>query len=221
MMREWELIIIDGEETNYEVSSDGLIRNKTTKHILSLTYNNSGYLMVTICLDNKRRKNVLVHRLVAKAFISNPENHPIVNHKDENKSNNNINNLEWCTYKYNNNYGTARKRAVENRDYACGENHPTYGKSFSEETKRKMSENHADVNGKNNPNAMKVICFNNYKVYDVLTELSEEFDCCYSSCLKVCKGITKRVKSKKYNCWIYLMKYEDFLDICEFYKGGN
>jgi hypothetical protein len=174
--------------------------------------------MVTICLDNKRRKNLLVHRLVAKAFIPNPKEYPIVNHKDENKSNNHMDNLEWCTYEYNNNYGTARKRARENREYAYGKDHPSYGKSPSEETRRKMSMNHADFNGKNNPNAMRIICFNNYKIYDVLTELSEEFDCCYSSCLKVCKGITKRVKSRKYNHWVYLMRYDDFLRICESYR---
>lgn len=51
-----------------------------------------------------------IHRLVAEAFIPNPNNYPCINHKDENPSNNNIDNLEWCTYKYNANYGTGVER---------------------------------------------------------------------------------------------------------------
>lgn len=214
----WKTIIIDNEITNYEASTNGFIRNKTTKHILKGSLNNSGYLMVTICLDGKRHPHYLVHRLIALTFIPNPNNYSEVNHKDEVKTNNSIENLEWCTSKYNQNYGTAIKRARENRVYDCGENHHAFGKTFSEETKRKMSENHANVNGSLNPNAMKVICFNNYKVYDTLKELSDEFDCSYSSCRKVCNGITRKVKSNLYNCWVYLMRYEDFLNICKQYK---
>ena len=56
-----------------------------------------------------------VHRIVAKAFFENPNNYPIINHKDENPQNNCITNLEWCTYKYNCNYGTARQRQKESR----------------------------------------------------------------------------------------------------------
>ncbi len=52
----------------------------------------------------------LVHRLVAKAFIPNPNNYPCVNHKDENKSNNHADNLEWCTYKYNVQYSLKRRK---------------------------------------------------------------------------------------------------------------
>ena len=220
-MEEWRTIIIDEEETNYEVSSNGLVRNKTTKHILKPQTINSGYLTITICLDNKRRKGMLIHRLVAIAFIPNENNYPEVNHKDEDKTNNNVENLEWCTSKYNQNYGTAIKRAREHRVYDYGENHHAFGKTFSEETKRKMSKNHANVNGSLNPNAMKVICFNNYKVYDTLKELSDEFACSYSSCRKVCNGITRKVKSNLYNCWVYLMKYEDFLNICKLYKESK
>lgn len=59
---------------------------------------------------NGKFKCELVHKLVAKAFIPNPDNLPCVNHKDEDKTNNKVDNLEWCTHKYNNNYGTKNKR---------------------------------------------------------------------------------------------------------------
>lgn len=59
---------------------------------------------------NHVNKNYTVHRLVAKAFIPNPNNLPQINHKDENKLNNDVNNLEWCDARYNNNYGTRIER---------------------------------------------------------------------------------------------------------------
>ena len=66
---------------------------------------------------------MLVHRVVADAFIPNPNNYPCINHKDENPANNKVENLEWCTYKYNNNYGTfaeRRRKTMEEKGYWCG-----------------------------------------------------------------------------------------------------
>ena len=69
----------------------------------------SGHLRVALCKDTMQ-KDFLVHRLVALAFIPNPENMPCINHKDECPSNNKKDNLEWCDRAYNNNYGTRNDR---------------------------------------------------------------------------------------------------------------
>ena len=82
--------------------------------ILKPAYDKKGYLRVFLC-KNGKRTCFLVHRLVAEAFISNPLNLPVINHKDEVKDNNYPYNLEWCTVKYNSNYGTTIKRSVEKR----------------------------------------------------------------------------------------------------------
>ena len=88
---------------NYVVDENGNVFREKTMKKLRESYSN-GYSYVT--LSNKgHTKRCRVHRLVAKAFIPNPDDLPCINHKDENKTNNNINNLEWCTYYYNNFYG--------------------------------------------------------------------------------------------------------------------
>lgn len=74
-----------------------------------------GYKKVKLRDKNGEAKMISVHRLVAAAFIQNQDNLPQVNHKDENKLNNNVENLEWCTAKYNSNYGTGIKRCSEAR----------------------------------------------------------------------------------------------------------
>ncbi len=120
---------------NYQVSSIGRVRsdyyvsgrwNKTVRReqplILRQELSRDGYLRVSLS-KNKIQKHFAVHRLVAMAFIPNPLNYPEINHKDENTQNNCVENLEWCTRKYNANFGTLRQRESE-----WNINHPSKSK---------------------------------------------------------------------------------------------
>jgi len=104
-MEEWKEI--KNYEGLYCISNYGRIKSLKHKNekILVLSTNKDGYLKAKL-FKNGKSKVVYAHRLVAITFLPNPNNFIIVNHKDENKQNNHINNLEWCTSKYNNNYGS-------------------------------------------------------------------------------------------------------------------
>lgn len=100
---------IQGYEGLYAVTSDGRVWSYKRKIFLKPRINKGGYLQVMLYKDGKST-NHYIHRLVAATYISNPFVLPEVNHKDENKENNSIDNLEWCDCKYNNNYGTHNER---------------------------------------------------------------------------------------------------------------
>ena len=170
MEEEWR--DIKGYEGVYQVSNFGRVKScerevhfvkntgtKFTKHfrerILSPNLSTPGYLTVMLYKDNcnggpKQSRRLQIHRLVAEAFIPNPNNYPQINHKDEDKSNNCVDNLEWCTRKYNMNYGTLPSRiSVKNKGRKLSEDarqklskalHGRKRKPMSEETKRKLSE---------------------------------------------------------------------------------
>lgn len=80
----------------YEVSKDGRVRNKETGYVMKKRLTFDGYVKVTLTVNGKS-KDFRVHRLVAEAFIPNPENKPTVNHEDGNKENNHVSNLKWAT----------------------------------------------------------------------------------------------------------------------------
>lgn len=110
---EWRDTYIYGEQ--YQVSNTGMVRNKFTGHILKPQEDNKGYLRVRLSLKDKK-VTAKIHRLVAVAFIPNPEKKPQVNHKDTDKHNNMIDNLEWVTngenqihaYQHGKNYVTGK-----------------------------------------------------------------------------------------------------------------
>ena len=125
MTEEWRPI--EGYEGLYEVSSYGRVRSldryvKTCYgsyrlykgKVLSPGKKSDGYLLINLSCNGKYN-TIRVHRLVAQAFLPNPDNLPEVNHKDENKTNNSVENLEWCDRKYNMNFGTRIKRLINTK----------------------------------------------------------------------------------------------------------
>ena len=116
-MEEWK--DIEGYEGLYQVSTLGRVRSLyghggVSVRILKPYIRKTGYLDVGL-FKNGAYSYKLIHRLVAQAFVPNPENKPVVNHKDEDKTNNQVENLEWCTAEYNNNYGTRNQRAIKSK----------------------------------------------------------------------------------------------------------
>lgn len=107
---------IKGFEGLYAVTSCGRVWSYRSKKFLKPANRGKGYLFVDLCVDGKHNMR-FVHRLVAEAYIPNPNNLPEVNHKDEIKEHNWINNLEWCDRKYNQTYGTGIRRSTEKRSY--------------------------------------------------------------------------------------------------------
>ena len=118
-MEHWKEVV--GYEGVYEVSDKGRVRSvdrvdrigrkRRGQEIKPATQKN-GYKFISINHDGKQ-KHALVHRLVAEAFLENADGLPEVNHKNENKADNSVENLEWCTHKQNHNYGTGHKKSAE------------------------------------------------------------------------------------------------------------
>lgn len=102
-----------GYEGLYQVSNMGRVWSVRKQRCLKPWKDSRGYLTLELVALNGKRKTEKVHRLVAIAFIENPNGLPQVNHKDENKENDCVDNLEWCDAKYNCNYGTRNKKIIE------------------------------------------------------------------------------------------------------------
>ena len=115
----WKDVV--GFEGLYKVSNKGRIYSvdridsrghRRRGRVLKPVNNGHGYLQVGLCKGGTRKRK-LMHRLVADAFVPNPKGFLEINHKDENKSNNEFTNLEWCIHKYNVNYGTRNERMAQ------------------------------------------------------------------------------------------------------------
>ena len=107
---------IPNYENIYQVSNLGNIKKiwKAKTTICKPSFDSNGYKQIVLT-KNKKRKSYKVHKLVALTFLSNFNNYEQINHKDENKTNNCVNNLEWCTRLYNINYGTRNYRCTKHR----------------------------------------------------------------------------------------------------------
>ena len=129
-MEEWK--DIKGYEGKYQISNKGRVKSLNYKRtgkekILKLSSDINGYKKITLC-KNSKQKTYLIHKLVAEAFLPNPDNLPVVNHKDENKLNNNVENLEWCTQAYNVNYS---HNNCKSRKIICVETNEIFDSSQS------------------------------------------------------------------------------------------
>ncbi len=174
---------IQGFEGKYQVSNTGLVkslaRQKTHERILKTCKGKDGYLRAPLSLGLHKYKYIFVHRLVAEAFLDNPNNYPCINHKDENKENNSVYNLEWCTHKYNSNYGTRTERFIKS-----DLNNPRKSKRIAQ----------FDLNG------------NFIKEYPSVKEIGRQFNnmSMCSNIVQCCKGQRNRV-----NAYGFKWKYVD------------
>jgi len=91
-MGEWKTI---ANHPEYEINRNGVVRTKSNKRVIKQRINNTGYYTVFLSFSNRRKE--FVHRLLAIAFIPNPQNKPCVNHIDNDRTNNDLSNLEWVT----------------------------------------------------------------------------------------------------------------------------
>ena len=186
-MEEWR--DIEGYKGKYQVSNTGKVKSLNYNHtgkerILKAYVSGQGYLKVKLYQDGKI-KHCYVHRLVAVAFLENPEGYTEVNHKDEDKTNNCVENLEYCSRSYNNRYNDKAKKA---------------GKKISE----KMT---------NNPKLSKPVqgidrLTGEIKEFPSAHEAERQMDINYSDIIKCCKG---RHKSAGGYTWHYV----DSEEVCD------
>lgn len=120
-----------GDFGNYSISNLGNVKNNKNGNFKKPTPNEKGYMRVFF-KKNNRKYTKYVHRLVAQAFIPNPQNKPTVNHEDGNKTNNVVSNLTWATHR------EQVQHAVKNRLIKKGKESPVYGRKMSKETRKKM-----------------------------------------------------------------------------------
>ena len=106
------------EKLDYEINSEGIVRRISTKRIKKSFKRPDGYVGIQLYKSKREVKNFQLHRLIAIAFINNPENKDVINHKDSNRANNSLNNLEWVTKEENDKhayeFGNASNKGSKN-----------------------------------------------------------------------------------------------------------
>lgn len=197
LIEEWKPV--KGYEGLYEVSDWGNVKSLNYNHtgkprLLKKTLNVEGYHVVSLFNKEKNKSiSYKVHILVAKAFISNPENKKEVGHTKtlenglEDKTANEFWNLQWMTREENGNYGTIIERLSESK---MGKKNPMYGKKRSEESKAKQ---------KIKVNQYNKITGEFIKTWDSAADVENELKICHSDIAKVCKGKIKSAGGYKWN----------------------
>ena len=182
----------------YEVSNLGRVKSlnykRTGKEKILKNSERNGYLVVSL-VKNGKLKQFYVHKLVAEAFILNPENKPCIDHINTIRNDNRIENLRWVTYKENMNNELTKEKL-------SGENNYNYGKPRSEEIKKKISESQK---GGKNPKARGVFCYELNKSWNTSAEASRELNIDSSNITKCCKGKCKSVKGYHF-CYLEELK---------------
>ena len=164
-MQEWKPI--HGYNGAYIVSNTGNIYSNKSKIMMKTWMGKNGYMTVKLC-KHGMHKMMSVHRLVADAFLPNPHNYPVVNHKDHNPENNCVENLEWCTQQYNVNYGDAPKRRLA--------------------TRRKTGQIEKDVKRMIEAHQKRVRCLETKKEYVSLTDAEADTGAWVPNIVKVLRG---------------------------------
>lgn len=202
----WKDVVVDREDKNkytglYKVSNFGRVWSVRTNKIMSGGIV-KGYRQVGLFKDGES-KHYKVHRLVLLAFdYKKYFKGAQVNHRDENPLNNKIDNLEWCTSKYNCNYG----------NHCSNISNSTKGLKRTKEQCENIRKSKIGVyEGKNNPaygthtNGKEVICLNNLKVYPSMRQAGIELNCDNSTIAKICKGKKKTIHGYSF------MYYKDYI----------
>ena len=184
MIEEWKLIEEYGDK--YMISNMGRVKRKSitsnTYCIAALHTNKDGYLIY--CFYNKGERNtMMIHRLVAKYFIPNPNNLPVVNHINENKADARCFNLEWCSQKYNMNVGTIKSR------------------------KRKSLMANAEVTMR------PVVLLNTGEVFNNINRASEETGIGIESIMKSCIGRSSIYDDQTFCDNVMFLYYEEIRDM--------
>lgn len=167
---------IEGYEGYYQVSNLGNVRSLNYRHHggvhnLKQSVLPEGYLFV-ILWKNKATKMFYVHRLVGQAFLDNPHKYPEVNHIDENKQNNSVKNLEWCSSQYNTNYSRLK--------------HPErYVTTMNGKRTKKVTKYSLRPVKQQTRDGMLIKQWNN------ISEIVRELNVCHSAIAECCKGIRK------------------------------
>lgn len=224
-MEQWKPVV--GYESFYQVSNLGRVKsfariwlcgqnNKTEKHnperIMKLTNTNHGYLCIMLTDRNTKIGKQQVHRLVAEAFIPNPENKPHVNHIDHDRKNNKLDNLEWCTIAENNKH--SRYYKIQPELYSDIIKMYVYDKllvskiaiyyNISELTIYKiLKRSNIKLRDRSefyipSSKRKKVKCIDTGIVYESVRDAQDKLDIHYVSIAKVCRGLFKQVKGLKF-----------------------
>lgn len=195
--RQWKPVV--GYEGLYEVSNDGLIKSFNMyrykePRLMKQSRQNNGYLTVVLSKNNTT-KRFLVHRIVAEAFIPNPSNFEMVNHKDEDRENNNVDNLEWCTRAYNQKYSISlhpKRRMLFYRNFLDENGNSNSPMLISEARVRTEPIVHLDKD-------LKII-----KIYNNWIEAKHELPYITSDVLQTCERNINRMNTEKKN---YIRKH--------------